>query len=365
MDSITVVSLLITAVSVAFAAGILLARPRRDRKSQDRDRERDARDQKLVERVVELVDHRLSSGMQEMGSRGQITAKEMQNHFQEVVSGLQQQSALQHGEVTKTLKGVSEGHHLLTKTTGDLSQALASNQTRGQWGERAAEDVLRAAGMAAGIQYHKQATLADGSRPDFTFLLPENLKLHMDVKFPYNNYLRHLEAETDHEREATMSQYLKDVRARVKEVAKPAYIDKDTTVGYALLFIPVESIYGFIHEHDSTVIDDAMQQGVVLCSPYSLFAQLAMVRKAIDTFALARSTGEILSRLQAFGLQWQKYSDEIDRVGKQLGTVSSTFESLSSTRRNQLQKQIEKIDELRANAQVSDAAPALREVEVG
>lgn len=365
MDSIAVISLLVAAALVAFASGILLARTRRDQELEDRYKERDTRDQQMVERVVELVDRRLSSGMQEMDTRGQITAKEVQSHVQQAISGLQQQSAQQHGEVTKTLEGVSEGHHLLSKTTGDLREALASNQTRGQWGERAAEDVLQAAGMKAGIQYHKQATLADGSRPDFTFLLPENLKLHMDVKFPYNNYIRHLEAETDHEREAARTQYIKDVRARVREVAKPAYIDKDTTVGYALLFIPVESIYGFIHEHDSTVIDDAIRQGVVLCSPYSLFAQLAMVRKAIDTFALARSTDEILSHLTSFGDQWQRYSDEIDRVKKQLGTVSSTFESLSGTRRNQLQKEIDKIDELRGNVEVEDTAPTLREVEAG
>ena len=219
--------------------------------------------------------------------------------------------------------------------------------------------------MQPGIQYHKQSTLADGSRPDYTFLLPNGLQLHMDVKFPYNNYDKHLKAETDQEREATRKQFLNDVKKRVAEVAKPGYVDKSTTVGYALLFIPVESIYGFIHEHESTVIDDAMAQGVVLCSPYSLFAQLAMVRKAIDTFALARSTDEILGHLTSFGVQWQKYSDEIDRVKNQLGTVSRTFESLSGTRRNQLQKEVDKIDGLRASAGAESTVPVLREVGAG
>ena len=365
MDSIAFISLLVVAVLVAFACGVLLSRTRRDQELEDRRQERDARDQKLVERVVELVDHRLSSGMQEIDNKGHVTAKTMLNDVRDVISELQRQSALQHGEVKQNLKGVSQVHNVLSKTTGELREALASNQTRGQWGERVAEDVLQAAGMQPGIQYHKQATLADGSRPDYTFLLPNGLQLHMDVKFPYNNYEKHLKAETEQEREATRKQFLNDVKKRVKEVAKPGYIDKNTTVGYALLFIPVESIYGFIHEHESTVIDDAMSQGVVLCSPYSLFAQLAMVRKAIDTFALARSTDEILRHLTSFGVQWQKYSDEIAKVKNQLGTVSRTFESLSGTRRNQLQKEIDKIDELRGNVGVEETVPTLQEVGAG
>ena len=45
--------------------------------------------------------------------------------------------------------------------------------------------------------------------------------LHMDVKFPVDNYLRHLEATTDHERDAAAKAFLRDVRNRVKELSGP------------------------------------------------------------------------------------------------------------------------------------------------
>jgi len=52
-----------------------------------------------------------------------------------------------------------------------------------------AEDVLQLAGFVENVNYVKQKTLAAGSRPDFTFLLPRKLTLNMDVKFPLDNYL--------------------------------------------------------------------------------------------------------------------------------------------------------------------------------
>ena len=68
---------------------------------------------------------------------------------------------------------------------------------RGQWGERIAEDVLRLSGFLEGVNYLRQHTLTDsGGRPDYTFLMPNGLVMHMDVKFPLDNYLRFLDAES-------------------------------------------------------------------------------------------------------------------------------------------------------------------------
>ena len=90
----------------------------------------------------------------------------------------------------------------LAETTAHLREALASPKARGQWGERMADDVLRLAGMVEGVTYRKQTGIAGGTIPDVTFLLPGGRDLHMDVKFPVDNYLRHLEADTDAERDA-------------------------------------------------------------------------------------------------------------------------------------------------------------------
>ena len=115
--------------------------------------------------------------------------------------------------------------------------------------------------MIEGVNYRKQTAIAGGTIPDVTFMLPRDLLLHMDVKFPVDNYLRHLEATTDAERQATCTAFLRDVRTRIKELANRGYADPATTAGYVLLFIPNESVYAFIQEHDREVGDFALAQG--------------------------------------------------------------------------------------------------------
>src|SRR5690606_1235134 len=119
-----------------------------------------------------------------------------------------------------TLAAHSEATSTLARTTQGLREALASPKARGQWGERMAEDVLRLAGFVEHVNYHKQVAVEGGrSIPDFTFPLPKGHVLYMDVKFPLSAYLRYLEATTDEERRRHRTQFLKDVRLRVGELA--------------------------------------------------------------------------------------------------------------------------------------------------
>lgn len=276
-----------------------------------------------------------------------------------LVAQLQKERAQQHGQFVESLEAATRQQKVLAETTQHLREALASPQARGQWGERMAEDVLRAAGMREGINYRKQKMIEGGTKPDFTFLLPDDRNLHMDVKFPVTNYLRHLEAPSDREAAAMRDRFLKDVRDRVKELSGRGYAEAETTVGYLLLFIPNESVYGFIHEHDVTLLDDALNQKVVLCSPTTLFAVLGVIRQAMDTFAVERATEEILECLAGFGQQWRKFSDHIDKVDRHMETLTRSFGELSTTRRRALERQLDRIEDVRSRTGVDDDQPVL------
>ena len=149
-------------------------------------------------------------------------------------------------ENRRTMRELSEesrrGMRELGAETAKLSKALVGGQTRGQWGERMAEDVLRVAGMREGLNYRKNRQLSEGTgRPDYTFLLPQDRVLHMDVKFPLAGYLRYLEASSEAERASATRQFLADVRQRIREVTTRDYVDPAAgTLNYMLVFIPNE-----------------------------------------------------------------------------------------------------------------------------
>jgi len=254
-----------------------------------------------------------------------------------------------HGILKTRLEEANKATLQLQQTTAQLREALSSSQRRGQWGERMAEDVLRLAGLVENVNYHKQASLETGGRPDFTFLLPQDRLLHMDVKFPLDNYLRYLDANNEGSAEAARKDFLRDVRSHIKSVTGREYIDPGNgTVDYVLLFIPNEQLYGFLHEHDPGLMDDSLRQRVVLCSPLTLYAVLAVIRQAAEAQRLQEASGEILLLLAAFKKQWEGFAKSFDTLGRRLDAAVEEYRALTTTRTRQLERQLERIEDLRA-----------------
>jgi DNA recombination protein RmuC len=261
---------------------------------------------------------------------------------------LEAERAEEVGRLGEQLQGVARSHHDLAATTGALREALASSQARGQWGERMVEDVLRAAGFVHGVNYRTQVTTRSGTRPDVTILLPRDQVVHLDVKFPLDRYLAMVEADAEQDREAHRTAFLRAVRDRVRELSGRGYIDpQDGTIDCVLLFIPNEQVFGFVNEHDPQLLDEALARKVVLCSPSTLFAVLAVIREAVDRVALERTSDRILDLLDGFRDQWERFTDAMDKVGRGLETTQRAYDALATTRRTQLERQLDRVAELR------------------
>ena len=284
-----------------------------------------------------LIDQQLADMRTELGKVSSL------------VNELEKDREKKFGELTSQLKTVGEQTASLRTTTGALREALASTKARGQWGERMAEDILRLIGFEERVNYLKQNTTdGTGSRPDFTFLLPRNQILNMDVKFPLDNYLRFMETGTLQEKEPFRRAFLKDVRTRLNEVVTRDYINSEqNTLACVLLFIPNEQVYHFILEQDSSVIDEALKNQVVLCSPLTLFAILAVIRQAVDNFTIEQTSNQIISEMGAFKEQWDKFLGSLETVGKRIDSAQKEYQSLITTRSRALERPLNRIETLR------------------
>ncbi len=278
-------------------------------------------------------------------------------HVSGLIKELEQDRAEKFGELTNQLKNMNEQAAALSKATLTLKEALSNSRVRGQWGQRMAEDVLRIAGFIENINYLKEKTIESaGTRPDFTFLLPRGLKLNMDVKFPWENYVRYLESEGELDRARYRGEFLKDVRSKVKEVTAREYINpEENTLDYVLLFIPNEQVYSFIHESERSLWEEALASKVVFCSPITLFAVLAVIRQAVDNFALEKTAHEILSLLGTFKKQWGEFLKKLKTLGDRLDDARREFDALTTTRKRMLERPLEKIDALREQRGIEPA----------
>ena len=113
------------------------------------------------------------------------------------------------------------------------------------------------------------------------------------------------------------------------------------------MFIPNEQVYGFVQENDRSILDDALRNKIVVCSPLTLYAVLAVVRQAVDNFQLERTSSEILGLLGEFSRQWEKYSAQLEKVQQRFEQVAKEYSGLMTTRHRALQRPLDKIEHLR------------------
>jgi DNA recombination protein RmuC len=314
---------------------------------------------KSSEEFLKLAESRLSlqtqSGEKELEGKKKLidqTLDAMRGDIQKVqdaVSAFERDRVQKYGELSAHLRTAAEQTAKLQDTANHLRQALVSTKARGLWGERMAEDVLQLAGFVEGVNYLRQKVLEGaGSRPDYTFQLPQGRKVNMDVKFPMNSYLRFLETENDMEREIQKSQFLRDVRNRINEVTSRDYINpEDETLDYVLVFIPNEQVYAFINQNDPSIIEDALKKKVILCSPFTLFAILAVIRQAMDNFSTAKAANDMLRLIGGFNKEWEKFRNSMDKMGRKLEDARDEFQRLKTTRTNKLERPLQKIEDLR------------------
>ena len=321
-------------------------------------RERDAANEEArkaqAEQLRQATDLIVQQGSNQFGTKADAidqtlrqVAEQMALKMKEIdtaLGDLRESSSRQFGTVEQAVTALS-------KRTENLNEILSSAQARGQWGERLAEDMLRAAGFVEGINYRKQGTIDGGGRPDYRFDMPPDRVLFMDVKFPLDKYAEYVAAQNDIQRASAKADFVRAVKGHVDALARRDYIDKsaENSIDYVLMFVPNESISGFVHEADPNLIDYALSKKVVLCSPLTLYAFLVVIRQASDSFHTEKTSVEIMQYINLFFKQWESYVQAVEKVRKSFATLTDDLESIDTngTRFKMLNAQIKKIERLR------------------
>ena len=306
-----------------------------------------------ADRVAEASSERLGKSAKDIDTSLRSVQESLSQHMQQMdieIKRLHDQNAEKFGNVDRAVND-------LVKRTSDLNNVLSSSQARGQWGERMAEDMLRAAGFIEGANYKKQNTIEGGGRPDYTFMMPPDRVLYMDVKFPMDSYTAFVAAVDQTSRDSLKKDFITAVRARVTELQKRDYavVTTEHSLDYVLLFVPNESITGFIHEADPNLIDWALAQKVVLCSPLNLYAFLVVIRQATESFHTEQAASHMMQLMNKFKVQWEKYVKSLDQVKKSFDKMQGELDVLTvGARYKKLAGEVKKIDDLRKQQNVPE-----------
>lgn len=269
--------------------------------------------------------------------------------YQILVRDFEKDRDVKYGQLENQLKNTSQATLKLQETTLHLNNILGNVKLRGQWGERMAEDIIRYAGLIESVNYAKQKKLEQSTgKPDYTFFLPNDHKVNMDVKFPLDNYILMVNAVEPMQKDVYLKEFLKNVKERIKEIQTREYINSgENTLDFVLLFIPNEQVFGFIQEQVPDLLDTALGQKVVLCSPFTLYAMLSLIRQAYENFRYEQNIKEIIQLIDQFVAIYVRFKDRFDDMGKIIGKLEQQYGDLVSKSVKQLDTKIRHIDSLK------------------
>ena len=229
-------------------------------------------------------------------------------------------------------RGLGEMQTLATGV-GDLKKVLTNIKTRGTWGEVQLENLLEQ--ILAPTQYEKNVVTRPGrtERVEFAIRLPgrgegrEPFWLPIDAKFPLEDFQRLQDAQ-DRGDLAGVVLSGKALEDRVKKQARDIhekYVEPPHTTDFALLYLPVESLYGEVLRRPG--LTDTLQRDyqVTIAGPTTLAAILNSLQMGFRTLAIEQRSSEVRKLLGAVKTDFGKFGDLLSRTKKQLDTVSNTL----------------------------------------
>jgi DNA recombination protein RmuC len=247
-------------------------------------------------------------------------AERLLQPFEQQMTELGQQVEELNRQNDRNKTSVDEAVKSLSLQTAALAKVLSNPRERGSWGERMLEDILQRAGLILGINYAKQEVQKKSNlKPDYTFFLPLGQVVYLDSKFPAENYLKYFEAPDDAIRAACVETFKENLNRHITALEKTNYPKNGDrpSVDYMLAFIPNESVMGFIQQHDPNAIDKALKSKILLCSPLTLYAFLAVVRQATESFNMQEKANEILELNGRVRAAWAVYKNRLQDIWDQ------------------------------------------------
>ena len=249
-------------------------------------------------------------------------------------------------------KGLGEMQNLASGV-GDLQRVLTNVKTRGMFGEVQLEALLEQVLTVEQFQRQVETRPRSGQRVDFAIRFPGRsddgapVWLPIDAKFPRDDYERLLDAH-DRADAAGVEQAGKALEARIRAEAKSiaeSYLAPPHTTDFAILFLPVESLYAEVLRRPGLMEAIQRSHRVTLAGPTTLLAMLNSLHMGFRTLALEHQASEVWRVLGAVKTEFERYGEWVGRIREQVQKASDTLDK-ADTRARQMRRALKNVEAL-------------------
>lgn len=246
--------------------------------------------------------------------------------------------------------GLGEMRSLATGV-GDLKRVLGNVKTRGIFGETQLAAIIDE--LLTPEQFAVNVATRPGSseRVEFAVRLPGSgdvpVWLPIDAKFPREDYERLLDAQERADGDAAIAAgnaLEMRIRGEAKKIAEK-YIAPPHSTDFAVLFLPTEGLYAEVLRRPGLFEDLQRKHRVTLTGPTTMSALLNSLRFGFRTLAIEKRSSEVWQVLGAVRTEFGKFGSVLDKVQKQIGSVSTTL-SDAGTRTRAIERRLKSVESL-------------------
>ncbi|MBN3582391.1 DNA recombination protein RmuC [Algoriphagus aestuarii] len=282
-----------------------------------------------LEKIRETVDEKLQKTLEtRLGQSFEIVS----NQLQAVQKGL--------GEMQSLANGV-----------GDLKRVLSNVKSRGVLGEYQLQAILE--NVLTPEQYILNAAIGNSGRErvEFAVKMPGNeaqILLPIDSKFPQESYLRLVDAYEQvnkTEIDQARAELIKAVKKAASDI-RNKYIQVPYTTDFAILFLPVESLYAEILREPGLSQQIQQEYKVLVTGPTTLSAILNSLQMGFRTLAIQKRSSEVWQVLGAIKTEFGKFGELIEKTQRKLGEANSELDKLVGARTRVIQRKLKDVEEL-------------------
>ncbi|WP_010230460.1 DNA recombination protein RmuC [Gillisia marina] len=264
-----------------------------------------------------------------------------------------------HAQLGEQLLHLNKQNLKISEEAINLTKALkGDNKMQGNWGEMVLERVLERSGLQKDSEYFVQQNFQNenGKRvmPDVVIHLPGEKKMIIDSKVSLNAYERYMNEEDNSEKGLHLKNHVISVKKRVDELGAKNYhaLYQMDSPDFVLLFIPIEAAFAVASNNYPHLYNDAFDKNIIIVTPTTLLAVLKTIDSMWQNEKQKQNAIDIATKAGALYDSFTNLTEELLKVGRQIGTVQNTYDSAMRklTGKGNLIKKVEHLKKLGAKA---------------
>lgn len=234
--------------------------------------------------------------------------------------------------LNEQLRNLRELNQQITHEAKSLTLALrGDSKAQGGWGEMQLESILEKAGLQKDIHYFKEKNFKneDGAnqRLDFIINLPDDKHLVLDSKVSLTAYSNYFDTEDEGEKKQYLKQHVNSILGHIKLLGDKNYqnLYDIKQPDYVMMFVANEPALTMALKEDPELYDKALNQNIVLVSTTTLLATLRTISYIWKQDLQNKNAEEIARQAGALYDKFVGFSEDLIKLGNQLGTVQNTY----------------------------------------